>query len=217
MQSKNVREPKPLSYTESMNQVAQKHLFTLAEYLAIEPEGKVRHEFINGELVAMTGTSRAHNAIVTNLTAAFHLHLRGTPCRIASNDMKVVIAAANRGYYPDVVVSCGDPADELDDYTESHPRLIVDVLSSSTEAFDRTDKRSHYQQLDSLIDYVLVAQTIPMVEVHSRQGDDWTVTTYGVGDEVRLPSINLALPIAVIYEAVALPPPSIGADRTDLV
>ena len=200
-----------------MTQPAPKRLFTLADYLALEPEGKVRHEFIDGELVAMTGTSRAHNAIVTNLTAAFHSHLRGTPCRVASNDMKVVIAAANRGYYPDVVISCGDPADELDDYTESHPRLIIEVLSSSTEAFDRTDKRSHYQRLDSLTDNVLVAQTTPMVEVHSRQGDDWTVTTYGAGDEVRLPSIDLVLPMAMIYEAVPLPPPLRGADRTESV
>jgi Uma2 family endonuclease len=104
-----------------MSQTAPKELFTLAEYLALEPEGNICHEFIDGELFAIRGTSRAHNAIVTDLTIALGLHCRVTSCRVASNDMKVLIADANRGYYPDLVVSCGDPADEPDEYTETQP------------------------------------------------------------------------------------------------
>ena len=188
-----------------MSRAAPKRLFTLAEYLALEPEGNVRHEFIDGELFAMTGTSRAHNAIVTNLTIALGLHCRGTPCRVASSDMKVLIAAANRGYYPDVVVSCSDPANQPDEYTESQPRLIIEVLSPSTEVADRQRKRLDYQKLDSLHDYVLIAQSEPKVDVHSRQrGGVWVPATYGADETVVLPSIDLQLPTAVIYEDVPL-------------
>ena len=190
-----------------MSQVVPKRLFTLAEYLALEPEGNVRHEFIDGELFAMTGTSRTHNAIVTNLTIALGSHCRGTPCRVASNDMKVLIAKANRAYYPDLVVSCSDPAEEPDEYTESQPRLIVEVLSLSTEAKDRQRKRLDYQKLESLCDYVLITQGEQKIEVYSRQRDgDWMCTTYGAGETVALPSIGLQLPIAVIYEDVPLAP-----------
>ena len=176
--------------------------FTLAEYLSIEPEGNVRHELIDGELVAMTGTSRAHNAIAGNLVAAVRPHLRGTPCRIASADMKVVIAEIERGYYPDLVVSCGDPADEPDDYTETRPRLIVEVPSPSTESFDRGDKGEHYRRIPSLEDYVLIAQSTRAVEVWNRSGDGWTVTRHGSDDVVTLRSIGLELPMATIYEDV---------------
>ena len=155
----------PLRYTHTMYQTAPRNVFTLAEYLVIEPEGNVRHEFIDGELVAMTGTSRAHNAIVTNLTISIGSHLRGTACRVASNDMKVVISEANRSYYPDLMVNCSDPADEPDDYTETQPRLVIEVLSPSTEDYDRGDKRLHYQQISSLQDYVLIAQSIALAEV----------------------------------------------------
>ena len=178
--------------------------FTLAEYLAIEPEGKVRHELIDGELVAMTGTSRAHNAIAINLAAAVRPHLRGTPCRIASADMKVVIATIERGYYPDLVVSCGDPIDEPDAYTETRPRLIAEVLSPSTEAFDRGDKGEHYRSIPSLEDYVLVAQSTRAVEVWNRSGERWTATRHGADDTVTLRSIGLELPVATIYEDVPL-------------
>jgi Uma2 family endonuclease len=171
----------------------------LAEYLAIEPEGKVRHEFIDGELVAMTGTSRAHNLITMNLGAAIRPHLRGTPCRVVSTDMKVVIATAQRGYYPDLIVSCSDPADELDEYTETQPQLIIEVLSPSIEAFDRTEKWRPYQPLSSLQDDVRVAQSAPQVEVYSRQAAGWQQTPYGPGATVELPSIDLELPMVVIY------------------
>lgn len=187
-----------------MNRPQPDRPFTLAEYLAIEPEGNVRHEFIDGELVAMTGTSRAHNTITGNLVAAIRPHLRGTPCRVASADMKVVSAETARGYYPDVVVSCGDPVEEPDDYTETRPTLVVEVLSPSTEAFDRGDKCVNYRRIDSLEEYVLVEQSTRAIEVHRRQGGTWTVTSHGPGDVVALASIGLELPMDIVYEDVPL-------------
>ena len=188
-----------------MNQTLPKPRFTLAEYLAIEPEGNVRHEFIDGELVAMTGTSKAHNFITSNLTIDIGSHCRGTPCRVASHDLKVVIANANRGFYPDLVVTCNSDNSTDDDYTETRPILIIEVLSPSTEAFDRGDKRRAYQQLSSLQNYVLVAQDRHWVEVHHRQqGNAWVSTEYGANDTVELASIDLQLPVALIYEGIVL-------------
>lgn len=197
-----------LRYTVTMSHAVRIRRYTLTEYLAMEPEGDVRHEFIDGEIFAMAGASRTHNTLVMNLAAAIRPQLRGTPCRIASQDMKVLIAAINRAYYPDLVVSCGDPAEEIDDYTETHPRLIIEVLSSSTATTDRREKRLAYQTLDSLQDYVLVAQTEPRVEVYSRQPDGWTQTIYGTNETIALPSVGLWLPMAVIFEDVPLAPPA---------
>ena len=185
-----------------MSRALPERSFTLDEYLAIEPEGNVRHEFVDGELVAMTGTSRTHNTIALNIATAIRPHLRGTPCRVASADMKIVSAEVARGYYPDVVVSCSDPAGEPDEYTETRPTLVVEVLSPSTEAFDRGDKCVNYRRMDSLEEYVLVERSTRAVEVHRRRGRTWTVASYGPGDTVDLASVGLELPMDVVYEDV---------------
>jgi len=191
-----------------MSQLQQIRHYSLDEYFALEREAEVRHEYLDGEIMAMGGASRRHNMLVTNLGAAIRPHLRGTPCRLASNDMKVFIASVNRAYYPDLVVSCSDLSDEIDDYTETQPRLIIAVLSASTATLDRTEKRVNYQRLDSLQDYVLIAQTEPLVEVYQRQADGWTHTAYGTGETVELSSIGLKLAMDVIYEDV----PWVSAD-----
>ncbi|MDX1655358.1 MAG: Uma2 family endonuclease [Candidatus Competibacteraceae bacterium] len=190
------------AYTVAMGQARKIQRYSLDQYLALERDGEVRHEFLDGEIVAMVGSSRLHNALATRLIAALYGHLRGTPCRVAGSDMKVLVAPANRVYYPDLVVSCADPAGELDEYTESHPRLIIEILSPSTAMIDRREKRLAYGLLESLQDYVLVAQDEAKVEVYSRQQDGWTHTLYGVGETVLLPSVDLALPVGAIYEGL---------------
>ena len=186
-----------------MGQARKIQHYKLDEYLALERETEIRHEYLDGEIVAMGGASRRHNRLVLNLGAVLLAHLRGTPCRIDANDLKVIVAAANRVYYPDLVVSCSDLGDEIDDYTESHPCLIAEVLSPSTETIYRTEKRMNYQRLDSLEDYVLIAQNEPRVEVYSRALDGWTCTAYGADERILLPSIDLELPMATLYEGVA--------------
>lgn len=193
-----------LRYTVFMSHAQKIHRLSVAEYLAYEQTADVRHEYVDGELFAMAGASRAHAMIVTNLLAALRDHLRGTPCRVLASDIKVWIETLNRFYYPDLVVSCSDITTEPDDHFESQPRLIVEVLSDSTAATDRREKRLAYQTVDSLQDYVLVAQAEPLVEVYHRQPDGWIHTTYGAGETVALPSVNLQVAMAVIYEDVPL-------------
>jgi Uma2 family endonuclease len=189
-----------------MSQVQKIQRLSATEYFTLERETDVRHEYIDGELIAMGGAPRVHNTIVFNLGAAIRPHLRGTPCRLGGGDMKVFIEAVNRGYYPDLVVSCDDPAEEADEYTETRPLLVIEVLSSTTAVTDRTEKRLNYQRLDSLQEYVLVAQHESSVEVYRRQPDGWLYIRYSAGDDIELASIDLSLPVSIVYEDIEVPP-----------
>ena len=177
--------------------------YTLTEYLVLERATDVRHEYLDGLLVAMGGASRRHNRLVLNLGAALLTHLEGTPCRVDANDLKVAVAAVNRVYYPDLVVSCSNLEDEIDDYTESPPCLIAEVLSPSTEILDRTEKRVNYQRLESLEDYVLIAQDKSIVERYSRTTDGWIRSIYHGDESILLPSIDFELPVKTLYAGVA--------------
>ncbi len=187
-----------------MGQAQKIPYYTLDEYLVFERETDIRHEYLDGEIVAMGGASRIHNTLVFNLGSAIRPHLRGTPCRIGGSDMKVLIEAVNRSYYPDLVVSRSDPHDEIDDYTETQPRFIVEILSPSTAAIDRTEKRLNYQRLDSLQEDVLVAQNERLIEIYRRQSDGWIYINYGADEVIELSSLNLYLGMDTIYEDVPL-------------
>ena len=170
------------------------------EYLVFERTSDTRHEYIDGEIFAMAGASRTHNRIAGNLFTAIDLHLRDTPCRVFISDMKVQVGS--RFYYPDVLVSCSDVADEPDDYYETAPNLIIQVLSDSTEVDDHKHKRLAYQQLPSLEEYVLVSQITQQVEVYRRQSEGWTIETYTADNTVHLQSIDLTLAMAAVYRDV---------------
>jgi Uma2 family endonuclease len=173
------------------------------DYLAAEAAAIVKHEYHDGEVFAMAGASSAHVIITDNLTGLLLAHTRGTGCRPFSSEMKVRIESANRFYYPDLLVTC-DPRDRDADYFKKHPKLIVEVLSDSTEAFDRGKKFDHYCELESLEEYVLVNQDRTQVEVFRRNDDEtWTLKRYGVGDTVRFASLDFNCPIAEIYTDVA--------------
>lgn len=189
-----------------MSQAQRIQRYSVEEYFALERDTDVRHEYLDGEIVAMGGASRTHNTLVLNLAAVIRPRLRGTSCRIGGGDMKVFIESANRGYYPDLVVSCGDPTEEVDEYTETRPVLVVEVISPSTAVIDRTEKRLNYQRLDSLQEYVLVAQHEPLVEVYQRQSEGWTHIQYCADDTIELTSIDLRLAMSVVYEDTRIPP-----------
>lgn len=172
------------------------------EYLALEHDADSRHEYVDGEIFAMAGASRAHSLIVGNFHAALHNHLRASRCRVLASDMKVQVSPANAFYYPDLLVSCSDIDTEPDNYYETRPRLIVEVLSRSTEARDRMEKRLNYQMLDSLEEYVLAAQDKIEIDIYRRADGEWEHERYSAGADIALRSVGFELPIAEIYNNV---------------
>lgn len=178
-----------------------------ADYLAMEAQSPVRHEYVAGQIYAMTGASLRHNVIALNLATALRTHLRGSPCRAFFSDARLHIAKQQSYYYPDVMVTC-DPRHlqltSADTLIET-PRLIVEVLSISTEATDRREKLLAYRSLPSLLEYVLVSQEAPRIEVHRRQGDiGWEVVILSPGDAVEFASVELRTDFAAIYEESGL-------------
>jgi len=162
-----------------------------------------RSEFVNGEVFAMTGASLTHNAIVSNINREISIQLKGRPCQVYANDLKVFIRSAKAGKYPDLVALCGDP-ELLDDRRDVllNPSLIVEVLSESTEAYDRGDKFALYRQLPSLQEYLLVSQNRVGIELYSRGADGrWILTDYtALDDRVPLASIDCTLALAEVYD-----------------
>jgi Uma2 family endonuclease len=177
---------------------------TLEEYLAAEASSEIKHEYQDGYVYAMAGASDAHVTIAGNLFAIIRNHLRGGGCRVYMSDMRVNLATRKSYYYPDVMVTCNPLDRELTHYKQ-HPCLIIEVLSTSTEAFDRGDKFSDYQQLESLKEYVLVSQTRQRVDYFqlSAQGL-WVLQSYYLGDVLQLTSINCSIPVVDIFEDIEL-------------
>lgn len=185
-----------------MTGLARQLPITAAEYLAGEKIAKTRHQYVDGEVFAMAGGTKAHNQIAGNLYGLLRAHLRGTPCQVFIGDVKVHVAWEwrERYYYPDVVVGC--EADDNDPYVIAHPKLIVEVLSNSTERDDRADKFYAYRRLSSLEEYVLVAQDMLRVEIYRRE-TGWDLELYTEStDPLTLRSIGLSTTVADIYEGL---------------
>lgn len=180
-------------------------LVTVEEYLAAEREAETKSEYINGVVYAMTGASLNHVKVVSNLTIELGLQLRGRPCSVLSNEIKVRMPDSRKFFYPDIAVLCGEPQfhDERTD-TILNPVLIIEVLSKSTEAFDRGDKFLAYQRLDSLREYLLVSQDKALVEQFVKQSDGKWAYTAVIGREssLQLPSVECALELSAVYDKV---------------
>ncbi|MCI0655260.1 MAG: Uma2 family endonuclease [Methylococcaceae bacterium] len=176
-------------------------------YLAAEEAGEVRHEYVSGQLFAMVGVNRAHNVIAGNFFTRLHSHLRQSPCRVFIADMKVRVKKAEAFYYPDVMVSC-EPRNDKALYLEA-PKLIVEVLSPTTENIDRREKRLAYQYLENLEEYVITAQDTRRVEVYRPSPSGiWEVDTYEGAETALLRSLDMALPLDLIYEDTEVPRPA---------
>jgi Uma2 family endonuclease len=178
---------------------------TPEQYLEIEREAEIKSEYINGEMFAMSGGSIPHSYIPMNLAEALGPQLRTQGCRTASSDLKVGISPAGPFFYPDLTVICGSPQ-----VTDSHedavlnPVVIFEVLSKSSESYDRGLKFAWYRRILSLLDYVLVSQSEPRVEVFSRLPDgDWKLSEF-VGLEATsiIPGVSARIPLADIYRDV---------------
>jgi Uma2 family endonuclease len=181
--------------------------FTPEQYLALERKADYRSEYVNGYIFAMAGASREHNLIAGNTFGELHAQLKGRPCEAHVSDMRIKVSETGLYTYPDVVALCGEP--RLEDAqmdTLLNPTVIVEVLSESTEAYDRGDKFAHYRRLESLTDYVMIAQDKVRVEHYVRQGEQWVLTEISDPDgRLRLSSIDCSIALREIYDKVPFP------------
>lgn len=171
----------------------------------MEREAPNKHEFWAGEVFAMAGASYAHNLIVSNLIQLIGAALRDSPCVVLPSDLRVHVPASKGYVYPDLSIVCGGP-DFLGEARDviANPRVIVEVLSESTERFDRGDKFSGYRSLPSLSDYLLVGQTRARVEHYAREDESagWLLREHGPGSSLQLSGVEAALAIDEIYRHV---------------
>jgi len=176
-------------------------------YLEIDRQSELRNEYYNGEIFAMTGASRKHNLITANVTASLNPQLKGRQCEVYASDMRVKVSSSGLYTYPDVVVVCGTPIFE-DQETDTliNPTVIIEVLSKSTEGYDRGDKAAHYRKLDSLAEYILISQAKLHLEHFVRQPDNqWLLSEADDLEAViDLASINCQLAITDIYDKVEI-------------
>ncbi|UFP96644.1 Uma2 family endonuclease [Gloeobacter morelensis] len=181
---------------------ADNPFYSPEEYLQIEEHSPIKHEYVDGKLYAMVGSTQDHNLVVLNLAFALRRHLHETGCRVLTSDVKVRVEQRNRFFYPDIAVSC----DERDRTTPLYlrlPRLIVEVLSDSTEAFDREAKFQDYQTIDTLSEYVLVSSKQPQVECFRRNAEEpWVLQSYRQ-EVFEISALNFSGTFAELYDDVA--------------
>ena len=183
------------------------HRFTPEEFLARERASlDIKSEYVDGHIYAMAGAGLEHNEIVFNIAGALFNGLRGRPCRALINDMRVKVEKTVMYTYPDVVIVCDEPALEDAHFdTLLNPTVLVEVLSPSTERYDRGDKWAHFRQIETLRMYVLVAQDQARVETFVQRGDEWIYEEVRGEDAVLvLEPIGCSVPLSVIYERVDL-------------
>jgi Uma2 family endonuclease len=179
--------------------------YTPEEYLTLESQAQCKSAYYAGEIFATAGASRWHNLIVTNVLRELSLQLKGRPCTTYPSDMRVKVSPTGLYTYPDVTVVCGEARFEDNQQdTLLNPTLIVEVLSESTEAYDRGGKFANYRKLSSLMEYVLITQTKPHIEHYVRQSDNrWLLSEAdSLQDSLHLPSIDCHLALAEVYDKV---------------
>jgi Uma2 family endonuclease len=185
-----------------------KVLLTPQEYLARERAADLRSEYFRGEMFAMAGARFEHTLIKDNIARESGIQLRGGPCRVVTSDLRVKVDATGLYTYPDVIVVCDEPQFE-DDVRDTllNPRVIGEVLSESTEKYDRGDKFAHYPKVPSIQEYVLVSQNRPLVERFVRQADgNWQYTSFdGLAETFAFASVPVKIPLAEIYRGVTFP------------
>ena len=183
-----------------------KNLLTSEEYLAIERKAEFKSEYFAGEMFAMAGASRQHNIIVSNIIRVLGNQLLERNCNVYPSDMRIRVIKIGKYTYPDVAVACGEEQFE-DEHKDTllNPAIIIEVLSDSTEAYDRGKKFENYQQIESLREYILVSQEPYRIEQYIRQNDKtWTYREYHEAEEtIQLNAIGCALSLKEVYAKIA--------------
>lgn len=188
----------------------ERRRYSLADYYRIENESAEKHEFHDGEILAMSGGSPDHSLIAMNTGTSLTLRLRGGTCRVYDSNLRVRIPGEPKCCYPDLTVICGPVARDPEDKSGqavTNPRVIVEVLSASTEAYDRGGKFDEYKAIPSFKEYVLIDQSRPRVEIRRREANGkWSPQVYeGVGANARIESLGIDLPLNEIYLGADLP------------
>ena len=185
-----------------------KSILSPDEYLEIEDRSESRHEYLAGEIFAMAGANRNHNRIVSNMVVGLGTQLKDRPCNVYANDMRVRVEEADLYTYPDIVITCGEERfAEPKAHNLLNPQIIIEVLSNSTEAYDRGKKFEFYQQLESLREYILISQNSYRVEQYVKQeAQQWLYfEAHGLDGNLTLPSIDCRLMLQDIYVKVMIP------------
>jgi Uma2 family endonuclease len=183
-------------------------IYTPDEYLRLERAADRKSEFMDGRIYAMGGASAVHNQIVFNLARDLGAQLRGRPCRAYVNDMRVKVRRTGMYTYPDFVALCGQPEFEDSEVdTLLNPSIIIEVLSGSTEKYDRVEKFEHYRRLDTLCEYVLISQDRQRIEKFVREGDGWRFTEIDdLAGSLRIDTLDCAVALSDIYDQVEFLP-----------
>ena len=186
-----------------MTNNALKHNFTPQDYLAYERDAPEKHEYFAGQIYNMAGATKNHNLVSMNLSIVVGNQLKNRTCQAYAHDMRVLVNKTGLYTYPDLVIVCGEPQ-FLDAHEDTllNPTVIIEVLSESTEAYDRGDKYAHYRKLDSLQEYILVAQNKPGIEIFTRgENGNWLYHAYGdSGEIIPIKSIECHLNLRDVYD-----------------
>jgi len=202
-----------------MTRHASSPLFTIEEYLRGEEQSVVKHEFHEGEILEMTGGTYEHSLITANVVGEMRVRLKGSQCKVLESNMRVRVRPTPRYVYPDASVVCGPPQFDPQDpkrTTIINPRVIIEVLSESTEAYDRGEKFTRYREIATFEEYILVSQSSPMIETFMRQADGkWSFAPWsGIEAVARVRTLAVDLPLSEIYAGIEFPevpnPPIIG-------
>ena len=194
-----------LGYTLGMANPAQRRM-SIDEYLAFEETASERHEYLDGEIFAMSGGTRAHDFLSGAVFAELRAALRGKPCSPAASNLRVKSQVTGLYTYPDALVHCAPKFENAKETTLLNPRVIVEVLSPGTEGYDRGEKFRHYRSIPSVAEYVLVSTTDQRVEVYARREKTWELSIHEAGQEVVLASIEVRLSVEELYRGVTLEP-----------
>lgn len=178
---------------------------SVGEYLESEKSSSVKHEFVEGEIYAMAGTSIRHNRIIKNLVEKLSSHLRGSGCEPLFIDIKVYLKKLKRFYYPDLLIVCGE-INQGEHFTDK-PKVIIEVLSPSTALTDRREKMFAYKEIESLDEYILIEQDKIYAEIYRRRRDSnlWDWIEFFPEEEIEFASVDFKMPMSEIYEGVELP------------
>ena len=175
------------------------------EYLAFEASSATKHEFVAGEVFAISGTTDFHNAIALAFAVQLHAHLRVGPCHAYIGDVKLRVEASNAFYYPDIFVTC-DPLDAANRLVKRRAKLIVEVLSDSTADYDRGAKFTSYRRLETLQEYVLIDSRVRRVDLYRRTANGtWFIDSIGPSETLTLESVGMTISIDELYAKTDVP------------